>query len=38
MFAKKIKVEYYPNLSNDIIIWRRQGFKGEIVITWYKYL
>lgn len=33
MFAKRIKIEYYPNIWNDIKKWRRQGFKGEIIVT-----
>ena len=32
MFAKKIRIKYYPALLEDIKKWRRQGFKGEIVI------
>ena len=32
MFAKVIKIEYYPNILVDIKRWRSQGFKGEIII------
>jgi hypothetical protein len=32
MFAKKIVIEYYPNIWVDIKKWRRSGFTGEIRI------
>lgn len=32
MYAKRIRVKYYHGLSDDIRKWRRQGFKGEIII------
>ena len=32
MYAKRIRVKYYIGLSDDIRKWRRQGFKGEIII------
>jgi hypothetical protein len=32
MFAKKIRVKYYCDISEDIRKWREQGFKGEIII------
>jgi hypothetical protein len=32
MFAKKIRMKYYPEIWEDIKLWRRQGFKGEIII------
>jgi len=32
MFAKKIVMEYYPKIWVDIEKWRRQGFKGQIII------
>tara|TARA_R110001632_G_scaffold65017_5_gene154360 strand:+ start:125 stop:253 length:129 start_codon:yes stop_codon:yes gene_type:complete len=32
MFAKKIVLEYYPNIFKDIEKWRKQGFKGHIRI------
>ena len=32
MFAKKIRVKYYYDISEDIRKWREQGFKGEIII------
>lgn len=32
MFAKRIRIKYYPNIFEDIIKWRSQGFKGEIII------
>ena len=32
MYAKRIRVKYYKGLNDDIKKWRRQGFKGEIII------
>lgn len=32
MKAKKIRIKYYPNISEDIKKWRSQGFTGEIII------
>lgn len=32
MYAKQIRIKYYKSLPTDIIKWRRQGFKGHIII------
>lgn len=33
MMAKKIRIQYYEGISEDIKKWRRQGFVGEVIIT-----
>lgn len=34
MFKKKlIKVEYYPEIWKHIRLWRKWGYKGQIIIT-----
>lgn len=32
MYANKVRIKYYKDLPCDIIKWRKQGFKGLIVI------
>jgi len=32
MYAKQIRIKYYKALIYDIPKWRRQGYKGFIVI------
>lgn len=32
MFAKRIRIKYYPKIFEDIEKWRSQGFSGEVII------
>ena len=32
MYAKRIRIKYYPTILQDIDKWRRQGYTNEIII------
>ena len=32
MYAKRIRIKWYPTLEQDIMKWRNQGYTNEIII------